>query len=192
MQFLTKTIIPRQTISSITKQHSEESAELQPSTSEINLPSAEIQNNNEFKKQQKKRSRNVEDTFMKYLEEATKNRKDQCNVVKDEHENFFDSMLPVVRQFSVDQTLAFRAEMINVIQKIKRGTMYPTDQFQQSQYEQFPNYYRFHHGTTQRTTSPAMSQMSNSSSISTLPPQVPLNQYEPNLNEYTLNNSTFI
>lgn len=191
MQFLTKTIIPRETISSIPKQHSEENDELQPSTSKINLPTAEIQNNDELKKKQKKKSRNVENTFMEYLEEVTKKKKDECSpVVKDEHENFFDSMLPVVRQFSVDQTLAFRAEMINVIQKIKRGTIYSTDQFQQPQYEQFPNYYRLYHGISQPhgTTSPAMSQMSNSSSISTLPPQV---QYESNINEHTLNNNTF-
>lgn len=90
-------------------------------------------------------------------------------------------MLPVVRQFSVDQTLAFRAEMINIIQKIKRGTIYSTDQFQQPQYEQFPNNYRLYHGIPHGTTSPAMSQMSNSSSISTLPPQV---QYESNINKH--------
>jgi len=102
IQFLTKTIIPRETINSIPKQHFEENVELQPSTSKINLPAAEIQNNKEFKKKkQKKKYRNVEDTFMEYLEEVTKKNKDECNpVIKEEHENFFDSMLPVVRQFS--------------------------------------------------------------------------------------------
>lgn len=131
MQFLTKTITLRETISSIPKQHSEENVELQPSTSKINLPAAEIQNNEVLKKKQKKKSRNVEDTFMEYLKEVHIKKKDECiPVIKDEHENFFDSMLLVVRQFSIDQTLAFRAEMINVIQKIKCGTIYSTDQFQ--------------------------------------------------------------
>lgn len=194
MQFLTKTIIPRKTISSIPEQGSEESVDLQPSTSEINLP-AQVQNNEELeKKKQKKKSRNVEDTFMEYLEEITKQNKDQKMnnsnpVEKDEHEKFFDSMLSVVRQFDVDQTLAFRAEMINVIQKIKHGTMYSAVQFQPPQYEQIPNYYRYHPGTAQRI-SPAMSQMSNSSPISTLP-QVQQNQYNES-NEHTLNNNTFL
>lgn len=193
MQFLTKTIIPRKTISSIPDQDSEENVELQPSTSEINLP-AQVQNNEELEKKPKKKPKNVEDTFMEYLEEMTKQNKDQKMnnsnpVEKDEHEKFFDSMLSVVREFDVDQTLAFRAEMINVIQKIKRGTMYPTVQFQPPQYEQIPNYYRYHHGTAQRI-SPAMSQMSNSSSISTLP-QVQQNQYNES-NEHTLNNNTFL
>lgn len=122
MQFFTKTIIPRKTISSIPEQGSEEYVQLQPSTSEINLP-AQVQNNEELEK----KPRNVEDTFMEYLEEMTKQNKDQKMnnsnpVEKDEHENFFDTMLLVVRQFDVDQTLAFRAKMINVILKIKRGT----------------------------------------------------------------------
>lgn len=97
-------------------------------------------------------------------------------------------MLSVVRQFDVDQTLAFRAEMINVIQKIKRGRRYPTNQFQPPQDEQIPNYYHYHHGTAQKI-SPAMSQMSNSSPISTLP-QVQQNQYNES-NEHTFNNTKF-
>lgn len=131
---------------------------------------------------------------MEYLEEITKQNKDQKMnnsnpVEKDEHEKLFDSMLSVVRQFDVDQTLAFRAEMINVIQKIKRGTMYPTAQFQPPQHEQISNYYRYHQSTAQRV-SPAMSQMSNNSPISTLP-QVQQNQcYESN--EHTSNNNTFL
>jgi len=56
IQFLTKTIIPRETINSIPKQHFEENVELQPSTSKINLPAAEIQNNKEFKKKNKRKN----------------------------------------------------------------------------------------------------------------------------------------
>jgi len=98
VQLLTKTNIPRQTISSVPEVNSEENVKLESPTTEIKF---------------------------------------QLNPgEKDEHEKFFDSMLSVVRHFDIDQTLAFRAEMINVIQKVQRGTI----QFQQPPYEQFHNY----------------------------------------------------
>lgn len=56
MQFLTKTITPRETISSTPKQHFEENVELQQSTLKINLPAAEIQNNEELKKKNKRKN----------------------------------------------------------------------------------------------------------------------------------------
>jgi len=34
---------------------------------------------------------------------------------KDEHEKFLDSLLSIVRQFDDDQSLMFRAEVINVV-----------------------------------------------------------------------------
>lgn len=189
LQFLAKTIIPKETISSIHEQHCEEIEELQTSNSEIKLP-AQVQNNEELKKNQKKKSKTVEDTFIEYLEEVTKQNKVQCNLVeKDEHEKFFDSMLSVVRQFDVDQTLAFRGEIINIIQKIKLGTNYSTVEYQQPQYESFPNYYRYHHGTPQSSPLPATSQISNISSISTSS-QVQPSQYQSDIDKHTLNNAT--
>lgn len=58
---------------------------------------------------------------MEYLEETTKQKSQSHIQEKDEHEKFFDSLLPIVRQFDEDQSLTFRAEVIQVIQKIKCG-----------------------------------------------------------------------
>lgn len=140
LQFLAKTIIPRETMSCIPKQHCKEIKKFQTSVSEINLP-VQVQNNEELNKNQKNKSKTVEDTFIEYLEEVTKQNKVHCNLLeKDEHEKFFDSILSVVRQFDVDQTLAFREEIINIVQKIKRGTNYSTVDFSQPQYEPFSNH----------------------------------------------------
>lgn len=56
---------------------------------------------------------------MEYLKETTKQKSQSHIQEKDEHEQFFDSLLSVVRQFDEDQSLTFRAEVIKVIQKNK-------------------------------------------------------------------------
>lgn len=70
---------------------------------------------------------------MEYLEEATKQKSQSQNAIqeKDEHEKFFDSLLSIVRQFDDDQSLMFRAEVINVVQKIKNGSTYSSVKYQQ-------------------------------------------------------------
>ncbi|CAG9791257.1 unnamed protein product [Diatraea saccharalis] len=47
-----------------------------------------------------------------------------CNTIfteEDEDRSFFSSLLPAVRQFSVDQKLEFRSEVISIIKKIRAG-----------------------------------------------------------------------
>jgi len=97
---------------------------------------------------------------MEYLEESTRQKSQNVTLGKDEHEKFFDSLLSVVRQFDVDQTLAFRAEMINVIQRIKYGTIYNTFMQYQQPHAAYPTYQHYqnnYHGMTQSSPSPAAS-----------------------------------
>lgn len=68
---------------------------------------------------------------MEYLEEATKQKSQSHIQEKDGHENFFDSLLPIVRQFNDDQSLMFRAEVIKIVQKIKNGPTHSSVQHQQ-------------------------------------------------------------
>ncbi|KAL4104425.1 hypothetical protein QTP88_019726 [Uroleucon formosanum] len=56
--------------------------------------------------------------------------------------------LSVVRQFDDDQSLMFRAEVINVVQKIKNGSTYSSVQYQQPRpmqhyYESPRTYYNY-------------------------------------------------
>lgn len=93
-----------------------------------------------------KKTKNVEDKFIEYLEEATK--KNSHIQEKDEHEKFFDSLLSIVRQFNDDQSLMFRAEVIKVVQKIKDGPTNSSVQHQQPRplqhfYESPYNYYNY-------------------------------------------------
>ncbi|KAL4107170.1 hypothetical protein QTP88_017554 [Uroleucon formosanum] len=107
----------------------QKNVELQPSTSKINLSAAEIQNNEELKKKTKKNPGMLKTHLWSILKKSPKKRRMNASLV----------------------------EMIKVIQKIKCGTIYSTDQFQQPQYKQFPNYYRLYHGIPHGTTSPTMS-----------------------------------
>lgn len=189
LQFLAKTIKPRETISSISEQYCEKIEELPTSISEINLP-VQVQNNEELKKNQKNKSKTVEDSFIEYIEEVTKQNKIYSNFLKkDEHERFFDSILHVVRQFNVDQTLEFRREIINIIQKIKYGSNYSTFKFQQPQYKPSTNYYHCHHDAPQSKPLPTTSQISNIGSIATSSLVQP-SQYQSNVDKHTLNNTT--
>lgn len=124
MGFLIKTIQPRQTASSLNIQPlSADESQIHDSSVELPVQHVELRPN-----QTKKKTKNVEDKFMEYLEEATKQKSQSHVQEKDEHEKFFDSLLSIVRQFNDDQSLMFRAEVIKVVQKIKGG---PTHSHQQ-------------------------------------------------------------
>lgn len=43
----------------------------------------------------------------------------------DSNRSFFDSLIPMIKNFSEDQTLEFRSEVIELIRKIKRQNMVP-------------------------------------------------------------------
>ncbi|KAF2882801.1 hypothetical protein ILUMI_23313 [Ignelater luminosus] len=77
--------------------------------------------NDEERKNSRKRKRSsVEDKFIQYLEVYTK-----VEEATDEHEDFFKSLLPTVRKFNEDQAMEFRAEVIQIMQKIRRGNPVP-------------------------------------------------------------------
>lgn len=52
---------------------------------------------------------------MEYLEETTKQKSQSYIQEKDEHKKCFDLLLSIVRPFDGDQSLTFRAEVIQVI-----------------------------------------------------------------------------
>lgn len=78
-----------------------------------------------------KKTKNVEDKFIEYLEEATKQKNQSHIQEKDEHQKFFDSLLSIVRKFKDDQSLMFRAKVIKVVQKIKDRPTQSSVQHQQ-------------------------------------------------------------
>lgn len=144
--FLIKTVQPRPTASSLEIQPKNvDESQIIDSSAEPAMQYVELSSN-----RTKKKTKNVEDKFMEYLEEATKQKSQIQNVIqeKDEHEKFFDSLLSIVRQFDDDQSLMFRAEVINVVQKIKNGSTYSLVQYQQPRpmqhfYESPRTYYNY-------------------------------------------------
>lgn len=71
------------------------------------------------KKQSKQKESIVEKKFLEYLEVQT--QKGINDDKQDQHQEFFNSLLPIVRKFNDDQTLLFRSEVIKIAQTIKRG-----------------------------------------------------------------------
>ena len=71
------------------------------------------------KKQSKQKESIVEKKFLEYLEVQTQKRINDDK--QDQHQEFFNSLLPIVRKFNDDQTLLFRSEVIKIAQTIKRG-----------------------------------------------------------------------
>lgn len=90
-------------------------------TSEIVTEQCSTLNNSgpNKKKQNKQKESNVETKFLEYLELQT--QKGINDDKQDQHQEFFNSLLPIVRKFNEDQTLLFRSEVIKIAQTIKRG-----------------------------------------------------------------------
>lgn len=84
---------------------------------------AETKNRGPCRKPELDTRTSLEETFRAYLEETGgKKRQTTANgAEKDEPEKFSESLLSVVRGFDGDQTLAFRAETISSIRRIKRA-----------------------------------------------------------------------
>lgn len=122
MRFLINTITPRKTSSSINLDNTEVDAqetEIQPSEieAEPRSTSQNIQSNKT--KQNKQKETNLEKKFMQYLDAQT--QKEIFDEKPDEHQHFFNSLLPIIRKFNDDETLIFRTEVLRIAQTIKQN-----------------------------------------------------------------------
>lgn len=184
MGFLVKTVQPRPTTSSLPIQQ-EAFDESQVLDSSVEVP---VQHTDVHQNRTKKKAKTVEDKFMEYLEVTTKQKSQSHLPEKDEHEKFFDSLLSIVRQFDEDQSLMFRAEVIKLIQKVKRGSTYSSIEYQQPRSQHHYESSRYYHPVQNYHLPSSAPSPSSSSSPS---PQV-LYQPNTNIDDQTFTNGPYI
>ncbi|KAF6198032.1 hypothetical protein GE061_007777 [Apolygus lucorum] len=77
--------------------------------------------------QKKKKKSDLDSSLLAYMREPIDVQP------PDDHESFFESLLPIVRKFNDDQTLEFRTEVLNLASKIRRkGSLTPGPPFTDS------------------------------------------------------------
>lgn len=121
MRFLINSVTPRTTSSSINLNNTEidvQEPEIQSSDIEPDLCSTSHNIESNKRKQNKQKETDLEKKFMQYLDAQT--QKEIVDDKPDEHQHFFQSLLPIVRKFNDDETLIFRTEVLRIAQTIKQ------------------------------------------------------------------------
>lgn len=124
-----------------------------------------LNNSGPKKKKTKQKESDVEKKFLEYLDVQT--QKGINNDKQDQHQEFFNSLLPIVRKFNDDQTLLFRSEVIKIAQTIIKGCQtsslpekikpnIPSKSFQHQPYFHQPPYspYRMYNPNNQQYIHP--------------------------------------